>query len=171
MLKFRHVVSCAGVLVLTLITPGMSRAAVRQKFAPAFVLPTLTGTVVSDSLRGKLIYIDFWASWCEPCRRSFPWMRHLQETLGEQGLTTLAINVDKDRAAAAAFLEKYPAPFPAGFAIAFDPAGSTAHAFKVSGMPSSFLIGRDGAILWSHVGFDPKKTTQIETLIRESCTR
>ena len=81
--------------------------------------------------------------------------------------TLVAVNVDKERAAA----EKFLVVNPASFTIAFDPAGKTAEAFHVSAMPSSYLIARDGRILFQHQGFDPKKTVDLETRIAEECSR
>lgn len=135
--------------------------------APAFTLPGPTGTVSLDSLRGRVVYVDFWASWCDPCRRSFPWLNTLRERYADRGLTIVAINLDKERSAADAFLER----FPASFLVAFDPAGKTAEAYRVSAMPSSFLIGPTGTLLSSHAGFDPRKTGAIEALIQQACPR
>jgi thiol-disulfide isomerase/thioredoxin len=135
--------------------------------APAFSLPGPAGTVSLDSLRGRVVYVDFWASWCEPCRRSFPWLNALRERYADRGLTIVAVNLDKDRGAADAFLQR----FPASFLVAYDPAGKTAEKYRVSAMPSSFLVGPTGALLSSHAGFDPRRTGTIEALIQEACTR
>ena len=110
--------------------------------APAFSLPTSRGTASLDSLRGRVVWVDFWASWCEPCRKSFP-----------------------TRDAAAAFLADYPAPF----TVAYDPSGTTAEAYKVKAMPSSYLIDRGGRITFSHAGFDIRATAAAETLIAQAC--
>jgi len=132
---------------------------------PAFRLPGPAGAVSSDSLAGKVVYVDFWASWCEPCRRSFPWMRALHERYAQKGLAIVAIDLDHDRAAGEKFLAKYPAPF----RVAFDPDGKTAEAFGVEAMPTSFLISRDGRVLERHAGFDPKKADALEESIRKEC--
>jgi thiol-disulfide isomerase/thioredoxin len=132
---------------------------------PRFELPGRTGTIASDSLRGKVVYVDFWASWCDPCRHSFPWLSAMHERYGAQGLAIVAINLDKERVAADRFLAKFPAPF----LLAFDPKGKTAEAFHVQAMPSSFLIGRDGRVLEAHTGFDPKRAASIEERIRQEC--
>jgi len=129
--------------------------------APSFTLPTRGGTVALDSLRGNVVYVDFWASWCGPCQKSFPWMKSLHDRLGTKGLVIVAINLDKDRSAADDFLAKYPAPFQ----VAFDPSGKTAKAYKVWGMPTSYVVGPTGAILATHAGFDPKRTGAIEAEI------
>jgi len=135
--------------------------------APHFALPTAHGTVDSDSLRGRIVYVDFWASWCDPCRRSFPWMADLHQRLGRHGLTIVAINLDKDRKAAEKFLAEHPAPF----TVAFDPEGKTAEAFQVPAMPTSFVLGRSGEILHAQAGFDPARTVALDALLKEACSR
>jgi cytochrome c biogenesis protein CcmG, thiol:disulfide interchange protein DsbE len=156
--------SLLAVLSLAETTPAVGAALTT---APAFNLPARSGTACLDSLRGKVVLVDFWASWCEPCRRSFPWLGSLHERYAAQGLAVVAIDLDKDRAAADEFLARFPAPF----TVAFDPAGKTAEAYGVAAMPSSYLIGPTGAILYRHAGFDPKNTANLETLIQEACQR
>ena len=133
--------------------------------APPFRLPGLRDTIASDSLRGRVVYVDFWASWCVPCRASFPWLAKLNERYAARGLTIVAIDLDKDRAAADAFLAKYAAPFK----VAFDAPGKTAEAFGVEAMPTSFLIGRDGRVLERHAGFDAKHAVELEECIAKEC--
>jgi len=154
-------------LVVALSSPAAVHARTAPLHqAPAFSLPGRGGGVIaSDSLRGKVVYVDFWASWCGPCRRSFPWLAELQRKYGDRGFQVVAVNLDKTRDAADAFLAKLPAPF----AVAFDPDGRTAEAFHVSAMPSSFLVGRDGAVIESHTGFDPKRAAIIEKRVAEAC--
>ena len=135
--------------------------------APAFRLPGRNAIVSSDSLRGKFIYADFWASWCVPCRKSFPWLAQLHEKYGSKGLAIVAISLDKNRSAAYKFLEHFPAPF----LVAFDEKGETAEAFDVSAMPTSVLIDPSGRILWTHSGFDPDKANALETEIKEVLER
>jgi len=156
----------ALVLVVSAVLAAASSAApAHPKSAPPFVLPGRAGTVALDSLRGRVVLVDFWASWCTPCRSSFPWMQALHEKYSRRGLTIVAINLDKDRAAADAFLEENPATF----TVAFDPKGKTAEAYRVEAMPSSYLIGPTGTVLHAHAGFDPKQTGTFETLIQEAC--
>jgi len=135
--------------------------------APAFHLATPHGSVTLDSLRGKVVLVDFWASWCVPCERSFPWMGALYDSLAPLGFEVVAINLDKDLVASDAFLARHPTRF----TIAFDPDGKTAKAYQVKAMPSSFVIDRSGTIVLAHRGFDPKKTTELEALIRKECMR
>ena len=105
--------------------------------------------------RGKVVYLDFWASWCEPCRGSFPFMDALQSKYGSRGLVVIAINVDTERRLAANFL----AEAPVGFKIVYDPAGRLAEEWQLQGMPTTILIGRDGKTLPQHVGF--RKVDQV----------
>jgi len=135
--------------------------------APGFALPARTGVVASDSLRGRVVYVDFWASWCEPCRHSFAWMKSLEDKYGDKGLTIVAIDLDKRREDAETFLARNPAPF----TIAFDPQGRVAESFHVAAMPSSFVLGPDGRVLHASAGFDPKKTAEVEALIAAACAR
>ena len=132
--------------------------------APGFELPTPNGTVSLDSLRGKVVLVDFWASWCGPCRQSFPWMSKLYETYSQKGLVIVAVNLDKKREPANDFLAEFSPPF----IVAFDPAGKTAEAFHVPAMPTSFILNRDGTIVYSHAGFNSKKTGEMENLIQEA---
>lgn len=135
--------------------------------APAFSLPTRAGKVESDSLRGKVVVVDFWASWCGPCRKSFPWLAGLQKKYGERGLVVVGVNLDKDRQLADAFLRGFEVPF----TIAYDPAGGTARAYAVKGMPTTCLVARDGTLLESHVGFTTDKAAAFERLVEEALAK
>lgn len=135
--------------------------------APRFALPSVAGRVDSDSLRGKVMLLDFWASWCGPCRQSFPWMAAMHDTFATRGLVIVAVNLDKDRDAADKFLAGFRVPF----TVAFDPAGKTAEAFHVGAMPSSFVLGRSGEILYTHAGFDPRKSGAMEAALKEACSK
>lgn len=98
---------------------------------------------------GKVVLVDFWASWCGPCRQSFPWMKALQDKYGKQGLVVAAINVDADRKEADRFLKEY-AP---NFDVYFDAKGQLAEQFKVQTMPTSFLVDATGKARSKHAGF------------------
>ncbi|MGB5278307.1 MAG: TlpA disulfide reductase family protein [Gammaproteobacteria bacterium] len=130
--------------------------------APSIQLPAITGDVDLSQRRGKVVYLDFWASWCEPCRESFPWMAKLKDKYGNQGLEVIAVNLDKERAKADAFLET----MEINFIVAFDPVGETASKYELRGMPGSYLIGRDGNIHASHLGFRHKDKEKLESAIQ-----
>jgi thiol-disulfide isomerase/thioredoxin len=99
--------------------------------------------------RGSVVILDFWASWCVPCRRSFPWLNTINGKYSGDGLVVIGVNLDNEEALATAFLDEYPA----SFRIYFDRDKSLARQFEVAAMPSSFLIGPDGRVLAHHQGF------------------
>jgi len=138
--------------------------ATAQAVAPAIDLPTDDGRFKSADLTGKVVYVDFFASWCGPCKVSFPWLKAMHEQYAAKGLAIVAVNVDKDRADARQFIAHFSPPF----LIGYDPAGKTAEAFHVDGMPASFLISPAGTILFSHVGFDSKDAAKIEAQIKKA---
>ena len=116
------------------------------------------------ALKGKVVYLDFWASWCVPCRQSFPWMTELERKLEKDGFVVVAVNLDQERADAERFLSE----FHPAFRVAFDPKGSLAEHYHVSGMPTSVLIGRDGRTLTVHQGFRSKDRDALELQIRSA---
>lgn len=116
-----------------------------------------------DAYRGQVVLLDFWASWCVPCRRSFPWMNQMQQKYGGQGLVIIGVNMDASSSDAESFLQDYPAQF----TIVSDPGGTLARQFEVEAMPSSYLIGRDGVIASRHLGFQVRLADEYEATIRE----
>lgn len=140
-----------------LSTGGSARAAEPGTPAPGFKLPGLSGEVDLSAWLGQLVYVDFWASWCGPCRLSFPFMNELQQRHRAQGLQVVAINVDAKRADADRFLSANPAQF----TLAFDAKGDTPRRWAVKSMPSSSLVGRDGRVLWVHRGFRDEDRTEL----------
>jgi cytochrome c biogenesis protein CcmG, thiol:disulfide interchange protein DsbE len=115
------------------------------------------------SFRGHVVYLDFWASWCGPCRQSFPWMETMKNAYEGQGLEIVAVNLDRDRAEADKFLKQ----FHPTFNVRFDPQGKLAESYKVQGMPSSVLIDRHGVTRFTHVGFRPIDGAIFEAQLRE----
>lgn len=119
-------------------------------------LPEAFGTVDA-----KVVWVDFWASWCSPCRRSFPWMNAMHEKYGARGLQIIAVNVDKEKRLAEEFL----AETPARFKLHYDPAGQLAEQFGVQAMPSSFLLDSRGNVIARHFGFKLANTGEYEQTI------
>lgn len=113
--------------------------------------------------QGKVVLLDFWASWCGPCRQSFPWLNQMQQKYRDQGLVIIAINEDEERADAMQFLQKYPAQF----SLVFDPQGELASHYQLQGMPTSIFLDRAGQIRFSHAGFFTAKTTDYEHEIQQ----
>ncbi|MFI4891128.1 MAG: TlpA family protein disulfide reductase [Steroidobacterales bacterium] len=146
----------------------------RAACVAGFVLAALLGPLAYASdldlsaYHGKVVYVDFWASWCAPCRESFPWLDDLARHYGPKNLVVIGVNVDQDRARAERFLNQVPAGFP----IVYDPHGDIATAFKVTGMPSAVLIDRTGRVRFQHAGFSASKKgeyeDQLQTLLNES---
>ena len=108
--------------------------------------------------KGKVVLVDFWASWCAPCKESFPWMQQILSRYSDRGLVVVAINVDRDRHLAEQFLSSQNPAFP----IVFDPQAKLAERFKVSGMPASFYVDRNGAVRFTHIGFRASERDDAE---------
>ena len=106
--------------------------------------------------KGKVIYIDFWASWCTPCKQSFPWMNTMQKS--HQNLEIISINVDSEKSYAAEFLDSTPA----NFTVIYDPNGKVAKEYKLKGMPSSYIINKKGELVSAHIGFNETKQITYE---------
>jgi len=149
------------IMALTFVATAVAAGAGEP--APPFALTTAGGETISLArLRGQVVYLDFWASWCGPCRRSFPWMNEMQGRYGGSGFTIVAVNVDKKQPDAERFLQQYPA----AFTVVFDPAGATPAAYAVPGMPTSYLIDARGNIVQVEQGFLDDRRAALEVRIR-----
>ncbi len=136
--------------------------------APDFKLDGQQKQVKLSDYRGQIVYLDFWASWCQPCRKSFTWMNKMQSLYGAEGFTVIAINLDESRLKANKFLQQ----IPANFDVAFDPRGNTAESYNVKAMPSSYIIDKNGNVIHANLGFrgndEEKLEAKIRDLIRQS---
>ena len=112
---------------------------------------------------GQVLYVDFWASWCGPCAKSFPFLNGLHEELSAQGLRVIGINLDEQREDAEGFLSQFPARFP----TALGDNQACAMAFDVKAMPSSYLIDKKGKVRHVHLGFKPDEAAQLKSLVQE----
>jgi peroxiredoxin len=118
--------------------------------APSFTLKDLNGnTVTLDSFKGKVVFLDFWASWCGPCKEELPELELLYKKYGKDGFEVIGVSVDKSESNIAAFLKKRPV----SFTILTNIKGDVAEAYGLPGMPTGYIIGKDGAIQHRHVGF------------------
>ena len=115
-----------------------------------------------DSYKGKVVYLDFWASWCGPCRQSFPWMDRLLSLYSSGGLVVIAVNLDHDHALALNFLRDFHHQFP----VVYDPDGQLGNTYHVKAMPTAVIIGRDGQIRTTHSGFFEDQENQYLAEIR-----
>jgi cytochrome c biogenesis protein CcmG/thiol:disulfide interchange protein DsbE len=156
----------AGIAAVALLAaPAMAIS--EGQMAPEISLPGKSGTVRLSALRGKLVYVDFWASWCEPCKESFPWLNEMQSKYGPAGLQVIGVNVDANRADADKFLGSVPAKF----TIAYDSKGETPSAFGVKGMPSSYLVAPDGKVVLVHAGFSDNDKAELEGKIKAALVK
>ncbi len=163
----RRLVIAAAILFL----PVMTHALDEGVKAPAFSLPQLNDSqirVSSDDLAGKVVYLDFWASWCAPCRISVPEINALQAKLGSDQFEVIAINLDEDPAAAKKFSKR----FPMAYKVLSDPEGTVAENYQLPGMPTSFVVDQSGNISLIHIGFKPGDMAiiqmHIETLLNDA---
>lgn len=113
--------------------------------------------------RGKVVVVDFWASWCVPCRRSFPWLDAMQKKYADRGLVVIGVNEDNDFDDARAFLDDVPV----AFRIVPDADGEIARAFELIAMPSTYIFGRDGEVAARHLGFKTGKQDEYEAVLRK----
>lgn len=152
-------------LGILLMVPMLAFATEVGKLAPDFSLPGLKqDSVKLADYKGKVVYVDFWASWCGPCRKSFPWLNEMQQKYGKQGFTVIGINVDQKREDA----DKFLAQVPAQFTIAFDAQGNTPKAYQIKGMPSSLIIDQNGNVQSMHAGYTEEKAAELEATIRKA---
>ena len=144
----------------------ITRALAALALATALIAPGALAhedlaTLDLSAYQGKVVYLDFWASWCAPCRRSFPWLDAMQRKHGDAGLVVIAVNVDTERKLASDFLREVPV----GFKIFYDPKGELAAKWQLLGMPSSFLIDRSGKVRSRHESFKADQTAALEAQI------
>lgn len=137
--------------------------------APAFDLPTRDGGRIGlDALRGQVVMINFWASWCGPCRQEFPILDEMYRKYSPMGFSLLAVNVESDPADAERFLAKMPVSFP----IAYDADNVVSGAYGVSAMPTTLIIDRKGRVRWMHRAYKPgdenEYLNQLRAMLREA---
>jgi cytochrome c biogenesis protein CcmG, thiol:disulfide interchange protein DsbE len=159
-MKMLNKMTTAAALLLALAAMPALAVEVGQA-SPDIDLPGSTGAQKLSDLKGKVVYLDFWASWCGPCKQSFPWMNDMQAKYAGRGLEIVAINVDAKPADAQRFL----ATTPAKFTVAFDATGDTPKRFAIKGMPTSYLIDRNGKIIRVHSGFRDSDRAELEGAI------
>jgi peroxiredoxin len=160
-----------GLLALGLastLTPAFAASVGPGAPAPAFQLPAAGGSAVGlADLKGQVVLINFWASWCGPCRQEMPVLEQLYRKYKPAGFTLLGVNVEPKSADAVSFLKGTPVSFP----ILFDTESKVSNLYEVSGMPSTVILDRKGTVRYIHHGYKPGEESeyldQIRTLMRE----
>jgi len=161
----------AAILAAALMTVAAAAPAGQsgKEPAPAFTLPTRDGGTISlEHLRGQVVMINFWASWCGPCRQEFPILDEMYRKYRPMGFTLVGVNVESETADAERFLEATPVTFP----IAWDSENSVSGAYGVSAMPTTLIVDRKGNVRWLHRAYKPgdenEYLNQVRTMLRES---
>jgi len=136
--------------------------------APGFQLASLVGKTVSlDQFKGQVVMINFWASWCGPCRQEMPILEKLYGKYKPMGFTMVGVNVEPDSQLAADWLKATPVTFP----ILFDTKSEVSKLYKVASMPTTVILDRQGNLRWMHNGYKPgdenEYLDQIRALVRE----
>jgi peroxiredoxin len=156
------------VLLVSGIVASAAPAANLSGPAPGFTLESRDGDVVSlEDLKGQVVMINFWATWCVPCRQEMPHLEALHQRYNSLGFTLLGVNVEDNPEGAAKFLKDTPVSFP----ILYDPKNGVSKLYDVVAMPTTVLVGRDGTMRFIHhgykAGYEGEYQTQIRALLRE----
>ena len=160
----RHALA-AALCASLLVGAGTASALKEGERAPVFTAPALVGKeqVSLSAYRGKVVYLDFWASWCAPCLSSLPLLDELRQEFSAADFQIVAVNVDANPKDGRAFLRKRPIGYPS----ASDPKGNLPARFEVETMPTSFLIDRQGVIRYVHKGFRKGDMDELRERIKE----
>jgi peroxiredoxin len=136
--------------IMAILAPGLTYAIQAGDTAPDFSLNDQQGKLVTlDGMKGKIVFLSFWATWCPPCREELPDLEVLHRKYAANGFTVLGVSVDRSESALLRFLHEHPVSFP----VMMDKKGDVAEAYRFSGLPTSFLVGRDGIVKYIHKGY------------------
>lgn len=161
-----RVATVAAALALTSL--GITSAGASASRAPTFALPSRSGDTVSlDQLKGKVVMLNFWASWCGPCRQEMPLLEQMHKRYSSLGFTLVGVNVDANSKDAEQWLSKTPVSFP----VLFDRESKVSAMYDVKAMPSTVFIDRQGNVRYLHKGYkagdEGEYLNQIRALLKE----
>lgn len=167
-MRVRAVISVLSAAILTLGLAASVAAVETGARAPELAGRTLDGQPLRmANLRGKVVIVDFWASWCAPCREEMPVLERLYQRYREQGLVVVGVSVDRTERNARGFLRRTRVSFP----IIHDSDHAIANRYSPPKMPSSYIVDRRGVIRYVHEGFraedGPRMEREVRTLLRE----
>jgi peroxiredoxin len=162
--RVRSALAC---LALTVLVAPVA-AGTGADAAPDFTLPARSGGEVTlSSLRGQVVLINFWATWCAPCRTEMPLLEQIYQRYQKLGFTTLAVNVEEDSAGAEKWLKETQVSFP----VLFDRVNAVSKLYSVTAMPSTVIVDRKGQVRFVHYGYTPgmenEYQDEVRMLIRE----
>lgn len=162
--RYKVVISILCILFALLGAQGGWALEIGEE-VPEFSLSQMgkDGTLSPQNLKGKVIYVDFWASWCGPCRISFPGLSALREELHDKGFEIYAINLDENTKDAKKFLEEFKVSYP----ILQGYNTGVPELFDLMGMPTAYLVDQKGIVQWKHSGFKEKDLSKIKKKILE----
>jgi len=166
-MKLRIAAILAPLAASLLLTPALGASSTSGP-APQFTLDARGGSKISLSqYKGQVVMLNFWASWCGPCRQEMPLLENIYKKYNKMGFTLIGVNVEPDSKAAEGFLKETPVSFP----VIYDKDSTVSKAYDVSGMPSTVIIDRKGNIRVLHRGYKPGDENEyldsIRNLVRE----
>ena len=146
-------------------TPDTTTLTKVGQAVPNFTVTTLDGKVVKIAeLKGKVILLNFFATWCGPCREEMPGMERLFRAYRDKGLVVLAVNMQQSAKTVRPFVQELKLSFPA----LLDAEGSVSHDYGIRALPVSFLVGRDGNLLWRAMGGREWDTREMQSYIGQA---
>jgi peroxiredoxin len=164
-MRRRDIWSSAAFLLIVLMISASAFADIPggQKKAPDFTLKSSTGSNVKLSeFRGRVVLVNFWATWCTPCKEELPFFNTLYRRYQNLGLEVLGVNIDKVSSHGA----KMSAALGLSFPVLFDPTGKTSNLYQIRTMPTTYVVAKDGTVRHVHWGFGPAEASRYESEIR-----